>query len=121
MGYVEDWGPVLGEFKRALKDEGALVISTEHPTLDFVKDFKMKDYWAVELTEIMWHGFGEPVLVPGYRRPLQAITDPLADAGFYIDRLVEARPTEDYRKADPEGYEDVKRRPSFLCIRAVPR
>ena len=121
MGYVKDWGPVLGEFKRVLNDDGALLMSTEHPTLDFVKDFKMKDYWAVELTEIWWTGFGEPVLVPGYRRPLQAVTDALADAGFYIDRLVEARPTEDYRKADPEGYEDVQWRPSFLCIRAVPR
>jgi SAM-dependent methyltransferase len=119
LGYVEDWGPVLGEFRRVLRDDGALVMSTEHPTLDFIKDFKMKDYWAVELTEILWTGFNKPVLVPGYRRPLQAITDALADAGFYIDRLVEARPTEDYKKADPEGYKDVKWRPSFLCIRAV--
>jgi SAM-dependent methyltransferase len=121
MGYVEDWGPVLAEFRRVLRDDGALMMSTEHPTLDFVKDFVMKDYWAVELTEIWWTGFGEPVLVPGYRRPLQAITDAIADAGFYVDRLVEARPTEDYRRADPEGYEDVKWRPSFLCIRAVPK
>jgi len=121
MGYVEDWEPVLGEFRRVLRDDGALVMSTEHPAIDFVKDFEMKDYWAVELTEIWWHGFGEPVLVPGYRRPLQAITDALADAGFYIDRLIEARPTEDYENVDPEGYKDVKWRPSFLCIRAIPR
>ncbi len=73
----------------------------------------------MELTEVWWKGFGEPVLLPSYRLPLQAITDALRDAGFTIDRLVEPRPTEDYRKADPEGYEDVKWRPSFLCIRAL--
>ena len=121
MDYVEDWGPVLGEFRRVLRDEGALVMSVQHPTLDFIKELGMKDYWAVELTEIWWKGFKEPVLVPAYRRPLQAITDALRDAGFIIDRLVESRPTEDYRRADPEGYDDVKWRPSFLCIRAVLR
>ena len=121
MDYVEDWGPVLGEFRRILGDEGALVMSVQHPTLDFIKELEMKDYWAVELTEIWWKGFNEPVLVPAYRRPLQAITDALGDAGFIIDRLVESRPTEDYRRADPEGYDEVKWRPSFLCIRAVLR
>ena len=121
IDYVEDWGPVLGEFRRVLRDEGALVMSMQHPTLDFIKDIGMTDYWTVELTEIWWTGFAEPVLVPAYRRPLQAITDALGDAGFYVDRLVESRPTEDYRRADPEGFEDVKWRPSFLCVRAVPR
>jgi hypothetical protein len=32
----------------------------------------------------------------------------------------EAKPTEDYRRADPEGYEKVSKRPTFLNIRAVP-
>ena len=121
IDYVEDWGPVLGEFRRVLRNDGALVMSVQHPTLDFIKELGMKDYWAVELTEIWWRGFNEPVLVPAYRRPLQAITDALRDAGFIIDRLVESRPTEDYRRADPEGYDEVKWRPSFLCIRAVLR
>ena len=121
MDYLEDWGPVLGEFRRVLRKQDAFVMSVQHPTIDFIKKLGMKDYWTVELTEVWGKGFGEPVLAPSYRRPLQAITDALRDAGFTIDRLVEPRPTEDYRKADPEGYEDVKWRPSFLCIRAVPR
>ena len=33
----------------------------------------------------------------------------------------EAKPTEDYMRADPEGYEKVSKRPSFHNIRAVPR
>jgi hypothetical protein len=32
----------------------------------------------------------------------------------------EAKPTEDYMRADPEGYEKVSKRPSFHNIRAVP-
>ena len=41
----------------------------------------------------------------------------LADA--YAE-MIEAKPTEDYRRADPEGYEKVSKRPSFHNIRAVP-
>lgn len=58
--------------------------------------------------------------MPGYRRPIQAITEPLHETGFLIERLVEARPTPEYKEADPEGYEDVAWRPSFICIRAIP-
>jgi len=41
----------------------------------------------------------------------------LADA--YAE-MIETKPTEDYRRADPEGYEKVSKRPSFHNIRAVP-
>ena len=121
LDYVEDWAPTFREFRRALRHDGALIFSVGHPTLDFIKDFGMKDYWSVEMTEIWWTGFGTRVLMPGYRRPIQAITEPLHETGFLIDRLIEARPTEQYREADPEGYEDVAWRPSFICVRAVPR
>ena len=119
--YIEDLTPALREFRRVLWDDGSLVFSMGHPTLDFVKDFGMKDYWSIEMTEIWWTGFGERVLMPGYRRPIQAITEPLHEAGFLIERLVESRPTKQYKEVDPEGYEDVAWRPSFICIKAVPR
>jgi SAM-dependent methyltransferase len=121
LDYVEDWTPPFREFRRVLRDGGALVFSVSHPTIDFVKDFGMKDYWSVEMTEIWWKDFGIRVLMPGYRRPIQAITEPLHETGFLIERLVESRPTQQYKEADPEGYEDVAWRPSFICIRAIPR
>ncbi|MGD2142304.1 MAG: methyltransferase domain-containing protein [Candidatus Bathyarchaeota archaeon] len=121
LDYLRDWDPVLREFHRVLKDDGYLIISMGHPALDFIKDLGMEDYWIVERVENWWKGFGDAVLVPSYRRPLQAATEALHRAGFLIERLIEARPTEEYREADPEGYEEVRWRPSFLCIRAVPR
>ena len=120
LDYVEDWTPAIREFRRVLRDDGAMVFSVSHPTIDFIKDFGMRDYWSVEMTEIWWTGFGERILMPGYRRPIQAITEPLHETGFLIERLVEARPTPEYKEADPEGYEDVAWRPSFICIRAIP-
>ena len=120
LDYIDDWTPALKEFRRILRHNGSLVFSVGHPTLDFIKDFGMKDYWSVEMTEIWWSGFGERVLMPGYRRPIQAITEPLHETGFIIQRLTESRPTQQYREADPEGYRDVAWRPSFLCINAIP-
>jgi SAM-dependent methyltransferase len=121
LDYIQNWIPTLHEFKRVLKCDGSLIFSVGHPVLDFILDLGMKDYWSTELTELWWKGFGEPVLVHNYRRPLQAITGALSEAGFLIENLVESRPTDDFQKSDPEGFEDVKWRPSFLSIKAVPR
>ena len=32
---------------------------------------------------------------------------------------LEPRPTEEFKRADPEDYEELSQRPSFLCIRAL--
>ncbi len=120
MDYVEDWIPVLREFKRVLKSSGILVMSVGHPAIDFFLKEGAGDYFRVERTEMLWTGFGAPILMPSYRRPLDSITESLHEAGFLIERLVEARPTQEYKQADPEGYEKVSRRPSFVCVRAIP-
>lgn len=41
----------------------------------------------------------------------------LADAHA---EMIETKPTENYSRVDPEGYEKVSKRPSFHNIRAVP-
>jgi SAM-dependent methyltransferase len=120
LDYIEDWRPVFVEFRRVLRDGGALVFSAGHPTLDYILKEGGGNYFEVERFDMWWTGFGERVLVPSYRRPLQNMTDALREASFTIDRLVEARPTPEYLESDPEGYEKVSRRPSFICIRAKP-
>ncbi len=68
-----------------------------------------------------WSGFGVRVLMPSYRRSIGAIFDALHEAGFLVERVLEARPTLEYKEADPEGYEKVSKRPSFICIKAILR
>jgi SAM-dependent methyltransferase len=113
LHYVEDWGAVLAELARVLRPGGLLVFSTHHPFMDW-KLFQTPDYFATELLEDDW-SIGT---VRFYRRPLTAMADALAGAGFVIERLVEPRPTEEFRRADPEGYEKLLRNPWFLLIRA---
>jgi len=119
MDYIEDWAPVLGEFRRVLKPKGTLVFSVGHPFTDYFLRNDPKDYFKVEKVEMTWTTWGEPIIMPSYRRPLEAVTNALHEAGFTIERLIEAKPTEDYKRADPEGYGRVSKRPSFLCIRAI--
>ena len=113
MHYLKDWLPVFREFKRVLKSQGVLLFSTHHPFMDW-KYFNKPDYFAVELLEDEWD-IGK---VKFYRRPLTAMSHALDLAGFFIERLVEPKPTEDFRRLNPEGYEHHIKNPLFLVIRA---
>jgi len=117
MDYIEDWLLVFKEHHRVLKDDGVLVFSVEHP---FTKTIwhEAEDYFKTERGEMTWTGFGVDVVMPSYRRPLEAMIEPLHEAGFLVERILEPRPTEEFRRADPEGYEKVSKRATFLCIRA---
>jgi hypothetical protein len=55
-----------------------------------------------------------------YHRPISAIVDALADAGFLIERIPEPLPDGD-AFPDPAFYEEMRRRPWFFFIRAVAR
>ncbi len=113
LHYLRDWQPVLREFHRILKPRGTLVFSTHHPFMDW-KLFNKEDYFALELLEDEW----EIGKVSFYRRPLAAISQDLDSAGFFIERLLEPQPTEEFRRVDSEGYERLTRNPWFLCVRA---
>ncbi len=120
MDYIEDWGVVFREFHRLLRPGGLLVMSCGHPFADMLLHPE-SDYFQVQLVHWIWKGFGIPVRMPSYRRPLGAILNPLIEAGFAVDRLLEPLPTEEFRQADPEEYEKLMRQPGFMCVRAVKR
>ena len=112
MHYLKDWQPVFREFRRVLKPRGVLVFSTHHPFMDW-KLFDRDDYFAVELLEDEW----DTGKVRFYRRPLTDISRALDSAGFFVERLLEPQPTEDFRRAHPEGYERLTKNPWFLVVR----
>jgi ubiquinone/menaquinone biosynthesis C-methylase UbiE len=120
LQYIQDWSPAINEFYRVLKSNGLLVLSIEHPFYDF-NFFKSKSYFEVENVKCTWKGFGQPVEVNSFRRPLNECISPLTEGGFYIDKLIEPKPTTEFERLDPKHFKELNEFPVFMCIRAVKR
>jgi SAM-dependent methyltransferase len=123
LDYVEDWRGAMREFSRILKPGGWMVFSCGHPMGDYFylqrRGIDIADYFAVQPFETEWNGFGEPKpLIKSFRRSFSEVLNPVMEAGFMLERLLEPLPTEQFKKADPEGYERLLRQPGFLIIRA---
>ena len=118
MNYIEDWSLTLSEFHRVLASFGHLVFSVGHPFSDYTY-FKSDNYFQTELVASEWSGFGDKkVYMPSFRRSLSETLNPVLEAGFRIEKILEPKPTEEFKRADPKVYDELMQQPVFLCIRA---
>jgi SAM-dependent methyltransferase len=118
LHYLADWGPPLREFARILRPGGALLISTHHPTQDVEIASPPAPYFETVLLTDTWRKGDREFQVRFYHRPISAIVDALADAGFLIERIPEPVPDR-AAFSDDAFYERIRRGPWFLFIRAV--
>jgi SAM-dependent methyltransferase len=118
MDYLEDWRGCFEEFFRLLVPGGVLVFSAESPLSDFHLRAR-QDYFRTEKVRITWRGFGTAVDMPSFRRPLCEMINPLLEAGFRLDKVLEPKPTAEFEAADPEGFAELSLNPGFICFRAV--
>ena len=118
LDYVLDWRSVFAEFFRVLRPGGCFVFSVSHPAFEFFY-FKTENYFATEKVGTEWKGFGETrAIVPSIRRPLEEVLNPLIENGFRIDRILEPKVTTELAETDPKHFEELSKRPCFLCIRS---
>lgn len=118
LDYIEDWHGVFAEFYRVLRPQGHIVFSVTHPFFDY-NYFKSSSYFETELVGGEWRGFESVrVFMPSFRRSLGATLNPLIEAGFRLEKILEPLPTDEFKRADPKHYEELSRQPCFLCIRA---
>lgn len=120
LDHIEDWSPVFREFHRILAPAGRVVFSAAHPHFD-AEYYRTGRYHEIEPVEPIWKGFGPPIGMPSYRRPLALFFSPLIDAGFLVERVLEPKPVEAMRASDPSRFERLMHRPSFLAVRAGKR
>jgi SAM-dependent methyltransferase len=119
LHYLPDIAPTLTEFRRVLRPAGTLVFSTHHPCHEADRleaEGRTITYFATEPVEEEWEGVGR---VKFFRRPLSAVFEGLAAAGFLVAQVVEPHPTEALRTRRPDLHARLLRRPEFLCVRAV--
>jgi SAM-dependent methyltransferase len=115
--HVDDREACLREFFRVLEPAGRAVISTQHPTADWLR--KGGSYFEAKHEEDVWHRGEREFTVQFWREPLTAFCDAIARAGFLIERLVEPLPAPSMREHSPEHWEKLQRRPGFLVLRLI--
>jgi hypothetical protein len=90
-----------------------------HPFHEFFEQHPQGNYFHTEsiATQINWPAFDLKVRVPSFRRSLSAMIDPLLEAGFALERLLEPQPVPAFKERDPSHYDELMRQPGFICFR----
>ena len=117
LHYIKDINKTYMEINRILKIDGSIIFSTHHPLMEFIY-FKRENYLDIELLDDEWNMEGEKIKIQFYRRPINKLLQPLIDNGFFIENILEAEPTEEFKEKLPEKYEQLMKRPNFLFIKA---
>lgn len=118
LDYVKEWEPVFREFNRVLCPDGLVVFSADHPFDNYYRFTEQGNYYEVEKVEETWTTFGFELKMLIYRRPLGAMINSLISAGFRLEKVLEATPTEEFSAHYPEEYERLCSQPGFICFRA---
>ncbi len=114
--YLRDWVPTLEEFKRVLRPDGVVVMSTHHPARD-IELSHTGDYFATELLTDRWTKNGRTFDVQFWRRPLTDMIAAVQQSGFRIDRLVEPAPVAECEAQFPHEWTLLTTKPGFLFFR----
>lgn len=116
LHYLADWSVPLRSFASALRPGGWAVISLDHP---FARPLPTQrgGYFATELVSDSWRKADVEVTQQFWRRPLSAVVDSFADAGFGVDRIAEAQPSDEGLRRFPDDLADLVGVPTFIVYR----
>jgi ubiquinone/menaquinone biosynthesis C-methylase UbiE len=114
--YVDDRVSALRELRRVITPQGALVLSRQHPTADWLA--KGGSYFESRIVDETWSRGWH---LRYWLTPLETTCEEISDSGFLIERLLEPRPTTEAATLNAEEYERLQREPGFMTFRLVPK
>ncbi|WP_255495355.1 class I SAM-dependent methyltransferase [Nocardia sp. GTS18] len=102
LHYLEDWTAPLAELRRVLKPGGRLIMSVNHP-LVFKLLYRDADYFATVKHSDEYTFNGQKAVLTYWHRPLHAMTDAFAMAGFRTTVISEPPPAPGARELFPDA------------------
>ena len=112
--YVAKPEDAFREFFRVLRPGGRVVLSTQHPTVDWMR--KGGSYFDARQEQDVWQTPAGPQQVEFWRISLNDLCGAATGSGFLIRRLVEPLPDPAMREQWPEDWEQLTTRPGFLIL-----
>ncbi|QFG23727.1 class I SAM-dependent methyltransferase [Actinomadura sp. WMMB 499] len=110
--YLDDRVGALRELHRVLRPNGRLVLSTSHPTADWLDSGG--GYFEQRYEQQQWsRGFKHWY----WRQPLERWIEEFTAAGFAIENLVEHQPQRTMSQHHPSDYAKLTREPGFIAYR----
>ncbi len=112
LHHLTDRARFLAEVRRVLQPGGWFLLSTTHPTSDW-------SYFGGSYFDESWveSSVAEGLTMRFQRMTLESLVTEVLDAGFVLERLVEPRAVETLRAINPERYQRLTERPSFVALR----
>ena len=101
LHYLRDWTVPLRSFGHVLRPGGWVVLSLDHPFAPRLSA-QPGGYFDTQLLSDTWVKADVEVTQYFWRRPLGVTIDAFADAGFLVDRVVEAQPSAEALRRFPE-------------------
>jgi SAM-dependent methyltransferase len=94
LHYLQDWSGPLAELRRVLRPGGRLQVSVNHPAA-YRLVYPEADYFALTRYSEDYDLAGRSVVLTFWHRPLHAMADAFAAAGFRITTISEPPPAPD--------------------------
>lgn len=116
LHYLEDWTVPLRSFRRLLRPHGWFVLSLDHPFAPPLPG-QSGGYFDVELVSDTWRKADVVVTQHFWRRPLSAMVDAFAKAGFVVDRIAEPQPSSESVHRFPDDLAELVGVPNFIVYR----
>jgi ubiquinone/menaquinone biosynthesis C-methylase UbiE len=112
LHYLEDWVGPLAELRRVLKSGGRLIVSVNHPAA-YAIVYPDAEYFALTKYSEEYTFAGQSAVLTFWHRPLHAMADAFAAAGFRIATISEPPPAPD---TPPDLLPPNMDGRSFLCF-----